>query len=437
MKKTILLLLAFIPSLAAAQEARPLTMHEAVALALKHSKSLHISGMRVEAAEAKSGEASAADMPSVKLQAGYTRLSDVDPFQIQPPGSPAPITVSPVISNAYSLKLAVIHPLYTGQRLEKTARSAEFSAQAAGHDHSRDEADLVFTVKGAYWTLYKAMKVKDVLDENVQQVEAHLGDVTNMVNAGIMLRDEQLKVQVQLSNARFARSDAANNVRLSMMTLNNAIGLPLESMVNPVSELQPEDRPLKPLDAYTSSAMENREDVKAAQSRLDAADASAEAAKGGYYPQVALFGDYYYQRPNQRVLPNRDQFDGTWDVGISLSYDLWDWGTVKYQAKQAEAVRSQSGIALDLLRDSVLLEVNQSFLSLSQAKERIAIAQQGVAQADESHRITKNRFASGQATNTEVLDAELALLQAKLNLTVAVADCEVASARMDRAAGAK
>ncbi len=436
MKKTIVLLMALFPALAFAQDARTLSVEDVVSLALKNSKGMHISEMRVESASAKYGEVGAANKPTVKVQAGYTRLSDVPPFQVQLPGAAAPATLAPTILDSYALKVTAQQPLYTGGRLEKSVQAAEYSARAAEHDLYRDVSDTALAAKGAYWSLYKAIKIKNVMDENVEQVKSHLADVGNMVQAGVMLRDEQLKVQVQLSNALFAQVDAVNNVRLSMMSLNNIIGLPLETEVYPGSALMPPDKALRPLEQYRQEALENRAEVKAASMRLEASGSSADAARGGYYPQVSLFGDYYYQRPNQRFFPSRDQFDGSWDIGIAVSYDILDWGTTKYQTKQAEAVRSQSGFALEQLRDAITLEVNQSYLTLLQAKDRISIASGGVAQAEESYRITKNRFANGQATNTETLDAEVALLQAKLNYTIAVVDYEISDARLRRAVGA-
>ncbi len=294
---------------------------------------------------------------------------------------------------------------------------------------------MAFAARGAYWMLYKAQQVKLVIDENVTQVQSHLTDVTNMVNAGVMLRDEQLKAQVQLSNARFAQVDAANNVKLAMMQLNNIIGLPLDTNLTLTTPLARRDAPLKTLDEYKSSAAGNRPDLNAARMKIESARAGYGASKGGYLPSVSLFGDILYANPNQRYLPNQERWDNTWDVGIMVSYDLFDWGITRSQVAQADARKSQAELAYEQALDGVELEVNQSYLALLQAGERIAIANGGVEQAEESARIVKNRFHNGHATNTEVLDAEIALLQSKLNFTVATADYEIALSRMQKVAG--
>jgi outer membrane protein TolC len=87
------------------------------------------------------------------------------------------------------------------------------------------------------------------------------------------------------------------------------------------------------------------------------------------------------------------------------------------------------------MQDGITLEITQNFLNLNQAKERTAVAKQGVKQAEENHRVTNNRFKEGLAQNSDLLDAEVALLQARTNYTQAVVDFELAEARLQKAIG--
>ena len=435
MKLMAIVFAVFLPLAAFAADERQLSINEAARMALQNSKQVRIIQQGAAAAHAKADETSVANKPKVTALAGYTKMSDVGPFQIQPPGAPAPTVLSPSLNNWMQAKLSATYPVYTGNELELYAESALYGALAADKDFENGKADMALAARSAYWILYKAQQVKLVIDENVTQVQSHLTDVTNMVNAGVMLRDEQLKAQVQLSNTRFAQADAANNVKLAMMQLNNIIGLPLDTALVLITPLAQRDATLKTLEEYKSSA-NNRPDLNAARMKVESARAGYGASKGGFLPTVSLFGDFLYANPNQRYLPNQERWDSTWDIGIMVSYDLFDWGTTRSQVAQANARRSQADLSYEQALDAVELEVNQSYLALLQARERIAIANGGVEQAEESARITKNRFHNGHATNTDVLDAELALLQSKLNYTVATADYEIALARMQRSAGA-
>ncbi len=435
MKLTAFVVAMFLPAVAFAADQRELSINEAARMALRNSKQVRMGHLGAVAAHARADETSSADKPRVTALAGYTKMSDVGPFQIQAPGAPAPTVLSPSLTNWYQAKLSATYPLYTGSKLEGYAESAAYGALAADKEYEDGKAGMALAARSAYWILYKAQQVKLVIDENVTQVQSHLTDVTNMVNAGVMLRDEQLKAQVQLSNARFAQVDAANNVKVAMMQLNNFIGLPLDTNLTLTTPLAQRDAPLGTLEEYKNSAIYNRPDLGAARMKVESARAGHSASKGGYLPTVSLFGDLLYANPNQRYLPNQERWDSTWDVGIMISYDLFDWGITRSQVAQADARKLQAELAFEQTLDGVELEVNQSYLALLQARERIAIANSGVEQAEESARITKNRFHNGHATNTDVLDAEIALLQSKLNFTVATADYEIALARMQRSAG--
>jgi outer membrane protein TolC len=391
--------------------------------------------MKVLAADARSSEANAARLPSLKLQASYTRLSEIDPFAVQVPFYPLPITISPVVLNNYSTRLSLQQPLFTGFKLEKSAAAAGYSAEAASYDLSRDKTDLVFNIKTGYWNLYKAKEVKRVVDENVELVNAHLTDVKNMMAQGLATKNDVLKVQVQLSSSQLAQIDASNSVTIAMMTLNNLLGLPIETEIDLTSAIQPQSIENQPSAGIAQEAMKTRADLKAAEMRVQANEASVTAAKGSWYPQVSVYGNYYYSRPNPRILPTKDEFKNTWDVGVNLSVDIWNWNTTKHQVDQGEAVLAQSREATEQLKDAITLEVSQANLALLQSKEKIKVAEKGVEQADENYRITKNKFRSGTATNTDLLDAEVALLQAKVNYTTSLVDHELAQARMLRALG--
>jgi outer membrane protein TolC len=433
--KKILVSIILLPGLAFSQEKRALSIEEAIQIGLENSRALHISSMKVFAADAKSSEANAARLPSLKLQAGYARLSEIDPFAVSLPFLSAPVTISPIVLNNYTTRVSLQQPLFTGLKLEKSAAAAEYSAGAAGYDFSRDKVDLVYNIKSAYWNLYKAREIKRVVDENVELMKAHLGDVQNMMAQGLVTKNEMLKVQVQLSSSQLAQIDASNSVTIAMMGLNNLIGLPIGTEIELTSAIQPQAIENRQLAEITQEAIGTRADLKAAGMRVQAGEASVTAAKGSWYPQVNLYGNYYYSRPNPRILPTRDKFIDTWDFGVNLSFDIWNWNTTKHQADQAEATLTQSREALEQLKDAILLEVNQSYLMLLQSKEKVSVAEAGVQQADENHRITKNKFSSGTVTNTDLLDAEVALLQAKVNHTSSLVDYELAQARIMKAVG--
>ncbi|MEK7749214.1 MAG: TolC family protein, partial [Bacteroidota bacterium] len=150
---------------------------------------------------------------------------------------------------------------------------------------------------------------------------------------------------------------------------------------------------------------------------------------------VFLTGNYMTARPNQRIFPIQDVFKDTWDVGVGISFDVWNWGTTVHQTDQARAQLAQVQNGYGQLRDAAVLDVTRNYLNLGRARERITVAEQGVQQAEESYRVTNSKFKQGLGMNSDLLDAEVALLQAKTNYTQALVDFGLAGAALERAIG--
>ncbi len=421
---------------AAAQQKQSLTVEQSIQIGLENSKSLHSSLMKVEAADAKSGETNASRLPTVRVGGSYTRLSDVPPFDLGPfpPFVNEPVTISPSVLNNYTLRLSVQQPLFTGMRLTGSSDVAGYMAEATSQDFTHDRAELIYSIKASYWNLYKVLEFKKVIDENVEQMKAHLKDVQNMAAQGLVTKNEVLKVEVQLSNAELMQIDARNNVQLAMIGLNNIVGLPLNTEIDPASTIQPQkEKQYGEPAELIRQALNQRPEVKSTELRVKAGESAVTVARSGWFPQIYLTGNYYYARPNQRLFPTQDKFQDTWDVTLSASLDIWNWGTTIHQTNQAQAQLAQARDALDQLKDGISLEVTQSFLNFNQSRERIAVAEKGVRQAEENLRITNEKFKAGLTLNSDLLDAEVALLQAKWNSIQALIDHELSDARLQKA----
>jgi outer membrane protein len=443
-KNLAVVVILCLPLVALAQK-KPLSLEEAVTAGLAASPGLHASLMKVESTAAKAREIEAGRLPSFKFGGGYTRLSDVPPFEVTLPIFPNPIVVSRNYFNNFNLRLGVQQPLFTGFRLQAGAESVRMLEKSAGQDLEKDRAEFIFAVKIAYWGLARAREFETVIAENVRQIGEHLKDVRAFFDQGLLTKNEVLRAELELSNAEIMRIDARNAAEVALTTLDSLIGLPLDADVDlttsaesqasriPVGGMAFEEKANSA--ALIESALANRPELKAADFRIRSTELSVKAARAGLYPQVSLAGNYYFLRPNPRYMPALDKFKGTWDLGISVSFDIWNWGQTKNQTDQAKALLAQARDARKILEDQAVLEVTQSRLTLARADEKVRVSGQAVGQAEENLRVTRERFKQGVALNTDVLEADVALLRARMNRTQAAIDLVLAQARLEKALG--
>ena len=437
-------LLFLVSTRAFTQEKLVLTVDQAIRTGLENSKALHASRFRLDAASAKASETGTLALPTLKFSGLYSRLSNVPPEAVTlyansfgpgfPPSDLA-LTLSPTILNTYTMKATVQQPLFTGGKVSGAIDAAGYSAEASHHDFRKDEADLIYAIKSAYWNLYRAVEFKKFVDENVNQMTVHDSDAVNLLKQGMMTINDVMKVQTQLSEARVRQIDAENDVTLAMYALNNTIGLPLNTAIVVASTIKTEDREWGDVDSLLRRAFDRRPEMLGMNARVRAGEAGLTSARGGWWPQIYLVGDYDYLRPNQRYFPVTDNFKTSWDVSLAVSFDIWNWWQTGYQTNEAQAQLAQAQEGLSMTKDGVTLEVTQSYLGIRKARERKSVSELEVRQAEENYRIMAGKYKQGLIANSELLDAEVALLQARLNVTQSLVDYELAIAQLTRAIG--
>lgn len=408
-------------------QTKHLSLDDAIQTGLQNSKVMQSSELQVDYAEAQAAYARTGRLPSLSLNGSYTRLSPIDAPTLGTVTFPKPLL------NYYQFRVTAQQPLFTGLRVENTVAAGNYTADAAKSSNEQTRKDLVFNIRQSYWTLYKTQQVLKQVDENIELVKAHLRDAKNLMERGLLTSTDVMRIEVQLANAELAQVDARNQVRLATIALNNTLGIPLDTPIELSDSVSFKPMEIGDMESMTVRSFESRDDLKSLRYQIRAAQSQVRVAQSAMYPQIYLFGNVYYANPNQRIFPTSDKFDATWDVGVSVTMDLWNWGGTARQAEQARAQKAQLENALEQTRDAVTFEITQSHLNVRQTEDRIRVAEKAVRLAEENYRNVNEKFKNGLALSSDLIDAEVALLEAKTNLTTAAADYEIAKAALNKA----
>jgi len=428
--------------LADASAQQVLSLDDAILLAKTNNRSLQQASAFVASEEASAGEASSHLYPGISFVAGYTRLED-GAFRLSTPNQPQPIAVGSVVENNYLFRVGLRQPLFTGSRLSGLSDAADLRFTAAIQEQSMAEQNMIFSVTAAYWSLYQGRKVANLANENVARLEAYRADTEKLMESGLATRNDLLRVEVRLSNGMIAAIEAENDATLAEMRLNTLIGrtatdsVILATTPGDVSARADGDSLGKPHSTahLVELAKERRPDLRAAETRSEAAGKMVTAASAAWWPQIDLTANYQYNNPNSRYQPITPDFLGTWDVGVSLVMDLWSGGETQSRVEHAEAARRQADIRKMQLLDNVTLEVSEAALNLRRSREKMTVALLAASQADENLRATTDKYRAGLATSTELLDAEVDLYTAQVQLSGAEAEYALAHAEVVRSVG--
>ncbi len=433
MKKIFVIVLLMTAGISA--QTQKLTLKESLEIGMKNSKDLKISQSKLAGASAQVTAANSQLLPQIGLSASYMRLSNIPPFEVTLPFSPKPIQISPVILDNYSVKLSLQQPLFTGFRLWSVKNAAESNYEATNSDYQKDMNEAAFKIENAFWNYYKAQQYYKLLDENLNQIKQHLDDTKNFMQNGLATKNDFLKLEVQHSSVKLQKIEADNQLDIARMFFNQTIGLPLDSQTTiDAGDLSANVVDLK-IEDLLNEAKNNRNELKSLDYRVNASAASLRAAQSAWFPSIFLVGDYYYSKPNQRFLPAVNEFKDTWDLGVTLSWNVWNWGYTSSQTSIAEQNKIQAETALSQLKDAVEIEVQQNYLTYKRSFDKVNVAKLSVDQAEENYRITQEKYNSQVASSTDLIDAEAALLQAKTSYSNALVDYEIAKVRLDKSVG--
>jgi outer membrane protein TolC len=434
---SILMFLLAAPPLTAQDATVRLSLSDALARARENSPHLSELTAQQAAAEAALRGAQAEKRPLVDLSAGYTRNSHVDEFRLALPGQPSRV-LFPDIPNNYRLHAGASVPLWTGGRIESAVAAADRQREAAGLDVTGAEHDLDLETRTAYWRLVTARESERVLAEALTAYEAHLTDANNRFKFGVAARNEVLAVQVERDRAELSRLQAENAANISEADLLRLMGLPAGTHLDPTDPANPTDRSdekLEDLTTLATTAEQARPELKALEARIAAARAAVGIQKAASKPQAFASLGYDYADPNQRIVPQRDEFRGTWSAGVTVSLRAFDGGRTAAAAAEASARADALERELADRRQRLRLEVTSRLLDVRTARAALAVTGRNLISARENVKVAKDRYREGVIPSTELLDAETNLLRAGLDQTAAATQLRVALANLEHTVG--
>ena len=239
-----------------------------------------------------------------------------------------------------------------------------------------------------------------------------------------------MRSQTELANAQQSLVTAENNYDLSMSSLNNIIGLPIQTKLNIKDELKYIKYDLN-FEECVDTAMANRPDGVAAIKAVEQAQANVDVAKAGNLPQVEAYTSYTIDGDDAF----KDNFGEQAQVGVRANWNIFDNNVTKAQVKQAESALYKAQENAQYVREGIQLEVHQAYLSLLAAEKNIKTTSVAVNQATEDYQIAQVRYSAGVGTNIDVMDASVALTTAKTNYVQALYDYNISKAQLDKAMG--
>jgi outer membrane protein len=400
-----------------ADAAEPLTLDEAVTVALKNHPQVVEARENLHGAEARTGQALANYYPQISIAADWNK---------------GRIFMTPT----ESIKAAEVHTdaLYLKQTIYDFGRTSGAVDAARSNSEAADKAlaitrqDLALRVRSAFYLLLAAEKQVIAVSATVKAREDVYRQAQEFFNQGISAKVDVARAEANFYSARTALIRAENNREIARIELANAMGIASLGERSLV-DLSPVAFPLPERRQVQQEAMSNRAELQQLAALKSAASANLRSAKGSYLPILSGTASIGYA---DRDFPPTGN---VWAVGVDLTMPLFSGFSSVEQVREASANINAIEARNGNLKLQIGKEVESSWLGVNEAAARIASTEKEVAAANENQALAQGRYHEGVGNIIEVTDAQSQALDAETAHIQAVYDYHTASARLDRAAG--
>lgn len=455
-----------------------LSLQAAVERALRESEEVRVAGARLDAAGARERAAWSQALPQLNTQLSYTKtlrsvFQTAGGFQVPDslkfdPDPDAPLeervryleerTPGAAIGalgslfsdlpfgneNTWVAGLSLSQPVFAGGRIRSSIQAAQHAADAAAAGYEEASAELILSVREAYYDAALAAATVEIVQQSVDLAREHLEAVQLRERAGRASELEVLRAEVDMENLVPQLVEARNARDVALLNLKRLVNIPAAEPLELTTSLVPPeptaDRAVAvrlPSPGEALDRLNARASVRGAQSQVLAAEEQVDIARSAYLPTVMLSANLTRQAfpAGGFSFPGGNDWRDDWTVGFAVQWPLFSGLRRGAQLDEAQALRNEAQLELSRLREGLALEYQQAVGELERARAQISAAQRTVEQAERVYELTEMRFEEGLATQLDVADARLALQQARLNEVRAWHGAQVALARGERALG--
>lgn len=416
----------------------PLTLQDAVRLALDKHPSIEAARSEVKAAEIRIGEARAGYLPKLNYSESLTRSDNpvfvfgslltqhqfsASNFELGPLNRPDAI-------NDFQSQVTVDQVIYDAGQTSLAVKAAGLNRSLSAEDERRSRMDAIANVVRAYHGAVLAAEGVKVAKEAVRSAESDLNRAETVRAAGMSTDADVLSIRVHSAAMREQEIRRKADLEVASAALNEALGLPLSEPHDLTTPLTAASLDPQPLEQYEKDAGLSRPELRATRLAANLAETQRGEARSSLLPQVVFHAGF---ETDSQTFATRG--GANWLASASLHWNLFNGGADKARMAEAAASLERAHAIENQASAQVHLEIRRAYADLSAANQRIAVAQAAVSMAEESLRITKNRFDAGLANVTDLLRTETALLEARNRRLAAVYDQRIAAVSLVLATG--
>lgn len=392
-----------------------LSLKDAWQRAEENSRHIRINTINVDIAEAEVKDAKRERLPEIEVKGSAEKASNIPIYENGIFSKP---TQHEVIHTLYRAGADFYLNIYNGNKLNLKIKENQTLQKIKDIRKEQSVSDIHYKTASLYLELQKTLIFRDLIKQDIDDQKTQLKEIQTLYKNGVVLKSDVLRIELELSKRKMALVTIENDILIAMQKLNIILGIPDEQVVIPEAPFNQWNENTT-YDEYLKQALDHSFDYHVSEQQTALSIIKLKQVKANVRPKIGMYGEFYYANPQIFLYPYNPYWYSLGIVGIKASFSISSLyhDTHKVKAAQLEFEKEE-----ELHRDTedkVRQQVKEAYLRYQEALEQIKVAEANVAQAKENARIIKNTYFSQTSLITELLDADVQLLQTKFELEAA------------------
>lgn len=371
------------------------TLQQCKDLAVANNASIHIADNNLNAASELRKEAFTKYFPEISAGASaFKTYNDVIQYEV------LDLFTLGIINKGTAAGIWAVQPVFAGGRIVNGNKLAKVGEEAALIQKEQSIDQVQLQTEALFWQLVTLKGEKRTVESAITMLDSLSLQVQAAVEAGLITRNDLLKVDLKRNGFKADLIDLNNGIELIKRLLAQQMGLGIETKAD-IDATVPESVPPYPSSLHVSSseALGNTADHRLLVKNVEAKELEKKMETGNYLPQIGVGAGWFYH----------DMFDQSHNFGgvmVSVSVPISDWWGGSHAIKKKSYEVANARNELENLSQKLEIEMDDKWNNLTAAHRKMAIAHEAISQSKENLRITQAYYEAGMNTITDLLDAQ-------------------------------
>ena len=396
--------------------AEVLTLEQAIAIAMNENQKIKNALLDVSRAGEEFGATRTRRLPNFSFEAlGTQQLTPINftfetgTFGTYPGIGPIPAEETKLTTPLQPTAIFITRisqPITQLRKINLSLKQAALKGEIAREEVRAKRQQIVRDVKRAYFALLQTQSSLATALENIKLYK-ELDRVTgDYLAQQVVLRTESLDVRSRLARAEYDTMTLQDQLDIQKQQLNSLLGRDVLTDFTVTAVPEADSFELDLAGARTQ-ALQQRPDLREARLKVQHAEADRRIKKSEFIPEISASFQHIATANFNSFIPKSYM-----NIGITVSWEVFDWGRKKHELREKDLATAQARNSVREAESLVLIDVNEKFNKLRQARQMLAVTQIGREAAVENVRVLTNRYKVQMSLLKDVLQAQTQLEQA-------------------------